>query len=323
MRWTISIAKHLRTFREERSLLRKKRFELTEIHDRRIDFDLAKVGIDRPGERQVRRQAVLHVDAAIHLHLMRSRERIALIDAARQIAARDAVRHHFEGTLRFDPFNAGEIGEARDHSVLALRRVHEAIDFVRLGDAPEEVDAPGLRRLIGKAQLRIRNADFSDPAAGNNLRIGEPDGIPTPIVVDVVVEDAVDLHIRRIDPELRAGEAVVLRIDVDAERVGFETVVAAAQECGDRIGVIHDRADVDRVVVVDDFHDRFLCRRFAVVGIVLRELGDLLCVPPRFVGEIAVDRGRLGDARGAKRGTRLRRISDESGSKYGDECERC
>ena len=41
-------------FDEERPLLRKEGLEGAEVEDRRIGLDLAEVGIDRAGERQVR-----------------------------------------------------------------------------------------------------------------------------------------------------------------------------------------------------------------------------------------------------------------------------
>ena len=217
MRGAVAILEHLRAFGEERPLLRKERLELAEVHHRRIDFDLPEIGIDRAGQREVRRQAVLEIETAVHLAVMRARERIASIDARGQVGARHAVRHHLERALGLDPFDAREVGEARDHPVLAFRRVHQAIDLAVLRDLAEEVDAPRLRRLIGKAQLRIRDANLGHPAARNDLRGEEPDRVPTPIVVDVVEQVHVDLHVRRIDPEAGAAEAIVLRVNVEAD----------------------------------------------------------------------------------------------------------
>jgi len=57
------VAKDPRPLHEERSLLPEKRLERREVEHRRIGLDLAEVRIDRGVERQVRRDAVLHVAA--------------------------------------------------------------------------------------------------------------------------------------------------------------------------------------------------------------------------------------------------------------------
>ena len=284
---------------EERTLLGEERFELREIEHRRIDFHLAEVGIDRAGEPQRRRHRVLHVDAPRHAVVVRARERIAARDAIGQIGARHAVRHDLQRALRMNAVDAVQIGEARHEAALSLRRVDQVVDLIVLGDAAREVDSPHLLRALLKAQLRIGDLDLGRPAAGGDLGGGLPHRIPAPIVVDVVVQIHVDLHVGRIDPEARAGEPVVLRIDVDAEPVGLKAVVAAAEKRGDRIGVLELRGEVDGVVVVGHFDDRLLGGGLAVVGIMLREAGDLRRFLPDFVGEVAVDDRRLRGAHGA------------------------
>ena len=299
MRRSRAETEYRRPLGEERPLLGEERFELREIEHRRIHFHLAEVGIDRAGEPQRRRQRVLHVDAAVHVVVVRARERIAGRNAVRQIGARHAVRNDFERSLGMDALDSGEVCETRHGSGLPFRCVDQPVHLFVRRRAAREIDSPDLIRPIGKPKLRIRDLDLGGPAAVGDLRRRLPHRIPAPIVVDVVVQIHVDLHVRRVDPEARAGEAVVLRVDVDAEPVGLEIVVAAAEESGDRLGVVELRRDVNGVVVVGHFHRRLLRGGLSVVGIVLREAGDLRRFLPDFVGEVAVDDWRLRCAHGA------------------------
>ena len=57
------VAEDVRPLDEERALLLEERLERGQVDDRRIDFDLAEVGIDRAVERQVAADPVLEVDA--------------------------------------------------------------------------------------------------------------------------------------------------------------------------------------------------------------------------------------------------------------------
>ena len=102
--------------------------------------------------------------------------------------------------------------------------------------------------------------------------------------------------------ELHAGSVIVARIQKDRHAIGVGLFVARGHSPRDagRVGVEQARADVQRVVVVEDANLGALGRGLTFIGIALPEVIGHRCLRPHFVGQAAVDDGRLGDANGAK-----------------------
>ena len=87
---------------EERPPLGEERLERVEVHDRRIGFDLAEVGIDRRGQRQPGRHRVLQVEPERAAGIGRVGQRVPRVDRLRVDLA-DAVRHQLEASSPSPP----------------------------------------------------------------------------------------------------------------------------------------------------------------------------------------------------------------------------
>jgi len=93
----------------------------------------------------------------------------------------------------------------------------------------------------------------------------------------------------------------VLRIEIDGEEVVIAEVVATPQQRGGTLRILHLRGEVNRLIVVNDAQRRAHRRRFAIVRIVLREVGELRRALPHSIRQITVD------ARRYRRAHRLQR----------------
>lgn len=108
------------------------------------------------------------------------------------------------------------------------------------------------------------------------------------------IDDGVFLNAGRRDPELDAGEMVVMGVEDDRELVGVRDQVSARQPPDDtfRRGIQQPRGHVDRFVVVGDLQLRLLARRLPLVWQPLDETADDGRGAPRRVVQAPVDADR-------------------------------
>jgi hypothetical protein len=126
------------------------------------------------------------------------------------------------------------------------------------------------------------------------------------------VKGAVSQCPSSVDREEEAAAAVVVGIEVQDERVGVEPGVAPAEARNDlpRLGVVHTRGDVERLVIVGEPHLGALGRRCALRRIALREARDGGLATPHGLRERAVEGDGLGQAHGPHLGLALDRNLD-------------
>ncbi len=157
-----------------------------------------------------------------------------------------------------------------------------------------DVDAPRVPLGLREPELRQGDSHLDRPAALPHRHGRLPDGIPGVVEEAVVVDQGVPLDARRRHGELRAGQAIVVGVEVDDQDVAVNGDVAARQLADDRPRVAVEQlgGDVERVVVVGETDARILAGRTALVRIPLEEPGDGRRDFPDGVVEAAVDLGR-------------------------------
>ena len=132
--------------------------------------------------------------------------------------------------------------------------------LVAPGDRAAEVDAP--RVVLGIERQRLeRNRDLRDPALLVDRRGRVPDAFPVPLLLADVLEDAFLAQAVRIRHEAIAAAPVVERVEQHREPVVAEHFFALPQDARRdlaRVAVVEARADVDRVLVVQQIDDRAL-----------------------------------------------------------------
>ena len=212
-------AEDARAFDEERTPLRKERFKGAEIDDRRVGFHLPEVGVDRRGQRQRRRDRVLHVEADRRARVHALDERVAVLGLGRQIA--DRVRKELEPPRRARELEAVQLAELRDDAVGALRDERPGRRLVVACNLSRERQAEDRFRRGWKTQLRERNAELRAPPVGPARDDHVPDRVPSLILVAVVEVVLVLLHSRRIHRELVRGPLVVIGVDQHRHPVGW------------------------------------------------------------------------------------------------------
>ena len=102
----------LRAFEEERPLFRKPGLECGEIHFGRVSFHLAKVGIDRRFEREIRPEPHLQIGAGPAPEILAVIKWIASIAVVADRGRTRDVRHGFDAPGGANVGDAIEIAKA-------------------------------------------------------------------------------------------------------------------------------------------------------------------------------------------------------------------
>src|SRR5207247_842789 len=232
---------------EERTSLVEERLVGREIEHRWIRLDLSEVRVYRRIERQIGRDAVLHVPAGSHVRSLAK----AVVDDLRRVLG-DDVGHRLEPARRFQIVHPVQRSELRDEAGFRLPQQWPAetllIPIEKAVDGhPESVLA---RPAI--AHLREWNPEFGGPAEGIDAGGDIPDGIPGEIFVAVVVNGGVHFYAGRIDAELVAGAPVMVGVDEEPNHVGRRKTVTSFEQFDDTIWVgverSHEHIQIRRVV---------------------------------------------------------------------------
>ena len=189
------------------------------------------------------------------------------------------VGDQFSAGLGFQILQSRQIGEAAHEGVLAPGRHQPLGGFADLALVrPAEVDAPHLVIFTRvDAQQRKRDLQLAGPSIRVHMHGALPDPIPGEVRARVVVERRVPLHAARVDPEAVAAAMVVEAVEVDGEPVRRAVLVSAMDAAHDISAagcVDHPRADVEVVIVVEDFHFRGPLSRRAIIRPGLAEGAD-------------------------------------------------
>jgi hypothetical protein len=270
----------------------------------RVDFDLREVSVVRGIEIQAGGDAELGVEPEIAVEI-----RVGLL---REIPARgaDDVRKQLEvaGGLQVEPAQLAGRRQAAERVGARERRPVCAL-AVPL-DVPVEVHAPRLRcRPV--SQRAERNAELGAPAALRHAGLDLPAAVPARRGVPLVSNLRVVLHACRVGPEHEAVLLVPVGVENNLERIHVaEAGVAAGIGRHDlrRIPVVHDRAHIDRLVVVGDADLGGLGGRLSLEWFGLHEAGERRRVLPDAIIQDAVYGRRL--HRCDRRGDRTRRLPE-------------
>ena len=241
---------------EELALLREEQAEPRQVDLLLVDLHLREVGVVGEVRRQVLGQAVLHVDAAVSVAVVRDRGRDGPVGVERADRVgldleRAAVRRHLQahqgaGDRQAELSRSGRDRHRRQVRLLEVRP-----------DVPAQLDAPYLVRSGPETERLERNLHFDGPAAVEAARAHVPDGIPVGIRVafvgDLLILEAPD----GVDPEGEAVAAVVEGVEDDdvavvvddPERVALH-LVGDPLRFGDRL--VDAGPHVDRLVVEED-----------------------------------------------------------------------
>ena len=189
-----------------------------------------------------------------------------------------------------DAFQPGEPG---DKSGLVLGHPGEAGDLVLAHDDPPEIDAPDILVPFGKADLVVGDAHLHHPAVLCFPHFALPDTVPGGILGDVVGQGIIHDRPGRIDAEEITRPFIVIGVNGDHEPVRIEGCVAPPHPSGDliRFGIVAERRNIQRLVIIGNPNVRFFRGRLAVIGIVLSESVDGITLPDGLV-ELAVDDDR-------------------------------
>ena len=301
----------LRPLEEERPQLGiEQREPLVDLDLRKVGLDLREVRVEREVGRQVRREAVLDVQAGLRVRAGADEPPRGVVDRLEadggerrqelQVAARRQVRHPLE--------HAHLLHEAAD---VARHGRPDGVLLVLALDLPHDLEPPAVldpRRLLRVAEALERNGHLGRVAVLDNLGPAVEQGVPRPVgdrdraaLLQAGVDHAVALHVVAVEVEVVAALLVHERVEVDRDQVVLPRRVAVdpvgAHDAG--VGVVQVEAEVDVVAVVGDVHLRLLRGRIAVERRLLHELGEHRRRAPHLVVEAAVDVGRRVRADGA------------------------
>ena len=198
-----------------------------------------------------------------------------------------------------------QVGEAGHESAGVVRLHHEVGLLVPPGDLALVVDAPHVHVAPLEADLRVGDAHLGGPAERVARDARVPHAVPGVAVPVVVVERAVVERARGVHPEVEAAPAVMVGVDVDGKPVGAHDAVPPGEQRHDGVGrrVVEPRADVQRVVVVEEPDLGPLRRGVALARYPLGEPGGRLRLHPGGIVEPAVERrsARPAGRRGPRR----------------------
>jgi hypothetical protein len=295
----------LRPFEEERALLREEHLVRGQVDDRRVGLDLPEVGVEGGLERQRGREVELEVAAVAPLGIVVAVERVVRGRQVRAHALPGDVGGHREPAPRPHAFDPLELAEAaRPARLLGGHHHPERVEPHRRAH-PLDVEAPGLGFAAAvEAQRGKRDAHLGAPAALADRGARLPHRVVAEIAVLEVVRRLVVVQPRapRGHSEVVGGLAIAQGVERHHQAVGIRRIVALAARGAQGRGVlqVHARADVERLVVVDESHLGPLVRGEATLGALLLEVVDEGGGLPDAVVEVAVQSRRLVDAQRAQ-----------------------
>ena len=309
---------YLGALEEERPQLGiEEREPLVHLYLRAVRFDLREVGIQREVRGQIRRDAVLEIDASLRCGVAGDEIAGGGIDRAEldggegwqnlEVAAGRQSRQPFQHThLRQKACNAAGDGRPDDRLVLPA-------------DAAGDLQSPAVRRVA--VPLRIpqaleRNGHLRREPVLDHAPAGREQGVPGPVSARQsppapasapAAESAapaaradygVALDAVRVHREDVRALLIEKRVEVDGDEVVAKRLVAVGTIRADRVRLRVPRAEaeVDGGAVVRQIHLGRLGRRRAVERLELNEFGDRNRVGPRVVVQTAVDGGRRAHA---------------------------
>jgi hypothetical protein len=122
----------------------------------------------------------------------------------------------------------------------------EIILLILALDGAHEIDSPEIFIAGGKAQLVVGNTHFHSPTQVVDLGRTLPDSIPGTVVPFVIIQRLVDDRAGWIDTELITAALVEIGVDREAEPVGIEHIIAAAEQTDDlsRLGIVQSGSHV-------------------------------------------------------------------------------
>src|SRR5207245_2042474 len=129
---------------EERPMFRQELLERREVHEGGVDLYLAEVRIERRIDREVRSDAVLHVEAGAAEVAAAGVERIAGHHRIVVRAARDGIGQQLEPPRLGDVMEAYQMGEAGHKAALGLADERKQRELVLALDQAHESHAPYL-----------------------------------------------------------------------------------------------------------------------------------------------------------------------------------
>jgi hypothetical protein len=223
------------------------------------------------------------------------------------LGAGGRVRQQVEVRARLDAVESFQVAQARREATILLEDQFPPVRFVLATDEPFDVEAPDLAVAAREAQLRERDAHLRRPAVAVHGDLRVPDAVPRVVFGRVVVDGRVAERTGGGHLEPRAGQVIVVRIEIDDDVVGIETgCVAARQASPDlrRLRIEHPRPDIECLVVV---HHADLCplgRRLPFLRVGLGEAGRRRRLAPRGLVEAAVEHDRRRAAHGPDGGHR-------------------
>ena len=283
---------------EERALLVVERFEGREIERRRIDLHLSEVRIEGGVEREIRREQILHVAARANARVVASVKRIVRIGVL-QLLAREHVRKNLELPPSISDLNSLHTAEIRGPARVAPPPERPHVALVQSVLVAPHLHPPQLHRIAREPQLRIRDAHLRGPAERIDFRRRGPDRIPPLIAVELIAAHAGGIHL-----EQRLVAVIVIRIEHDDElvrrqrierpvvAVRIEQLIAARERrvhAARALRLGHARADVDRLIIVEQPNLRGHRRRRALLRLVLPQPRDRRRGAPRRVVEASID----------------------------------
>ena len=294
--------------KEGTQLRKEERVALVDVDLRLVRFDLREVGVRREVGGQVRRDAVLDVDASLRVGSLphpvprRAVERSVLNGGEGredlEVAARRQVRHPFEHAhLRHEALHVTR--HRRPDDVLLVLPLHLA----RHLEAPAVLRAGRLLRVadaLERDRHLCRVAVIDDLGAAVEERLPRPVGDRDRPATEIGrVDDPVALHVVGVEVEVVGPLLIHERVEVDGHQVVLPSRVAVdavrTQDAG--ILVVQVEPEIDAVAVVGDVDLGPLGRGHAIEGRLLHELRQERRLEPRLVIQPAIDLGRGVDTR--------------------------
>ena len=271
---------------EEGPLLVVEGLERREVQHCGIRLHLPEVGLEGGVQGQVRSHPVLEIRAEILVVLpgvpCSRRRRVGVLG--------DRVGQDLElaGAVHILQSDQGPpaADEAAGHAVPG----HPAGVFPASMQPAIDLQAPGHVRGGFEADGGEGHADLHVPAPVVPLDLGLPHCVPVAVTIPVVEQVVVLHHPLRVDPEVVAGGAVEVGVDVHADQVGGLDRSAAAQVARHQAHVVFPAGDpeIDGVLVVGHLEGGGDRRRPSPGRLVLLETPTGLRQVPRGIVQSAV-----------------------------------
>jgi hypothetical protein len=271
---------------EEVALFRKEQTESSQVDLLLVGLDLREVGVDREVPDQSAGDAILHVDAGVHVAGRRAE--------SDRVGAACRVRLDPQVPSSSQPAQSLDASGERDAlDVVDARQRCPVTVLVQPPHLTLEVDTPALNVIAGESQGAKRNSDLRIPPGLRDARLNVPDGIPVRVVLAPLVRHLrVPLRARWIGRELIPVSLVVKGIQNDAERVvvaGVEILLQVIDDDPRRLLVSRKYGEVQRLIVIEHANFGVVRRGHAFPRFVLNEAGRDRCIAPRRFVECAID----------------------------------